>query len=153
MEDTGVFKRPKDVGVAVEYVNPSFLIKKGIGGDRLVVTFAGVGKYSKPQPSLMPNVDSTLRHIAQWRYIKSQIWKCVQIPHTEASMKYFWVVTPFRGVRVYVRWAMGMPGSGTALEELMCWVLGNLLKEGILAKLADDLYCGADTLEELLHNW
>ena len=31
--------------------------------------------------------------------------------------------TPFRGVRMYARSAMGMPGSETALEELMCSAL------------------------------
>ena len=48
---------------------------------------------------------------------------------------------------------MGMPGSETALEELMCLVLGDLVAEGIVAKLADDLYCGGNTPEELLNNW
>ena len=68
-------------------------------------------------------------------------------------MKYCGVVTPFRGVRVYTRSAMGMPGSETALEELMCRIIGDCLKDGIAAKLADDLYCGADSPEELLLNW
>ena len=35
----------------------------------------------------------------------------------------------------------------------MCRVLGDCLQDGIAAKLADDLYCGADTPEELLQNW
>ena len=40
---------------------------------------------------------------------------------------------------------MGMPGSETALEELMCCILGNLLQDGIVTKLADGLYCGGGT--------
>ena len=60
---------------------------------------------------------------------------------------------PFRGVRIYTRCAMGMPGSETALEELMCRVLGDLLQEGVVAKLADDLYCGGNSPQELLDNW
>ena len=48
---------------------------------------------------------------------------------------------------------MGMPGSETAQEELMCRVLGDLIHEGVVSKFADDLYCGADLPEELLHNW
>ena len=68
-------------------------------------------------------------------------------------MKYCGVATPFKGVRVYVRSAMDMPGSETALEEFMCRVLGNLLQEGIVVKLADDLYCGGNTPSELLENW
>lgn len=47
---------PEDVGVTVEYFNPSFLVKKPSGGFRLVMAFSDVGQYSKPQPSLMPDV-------------------------------------------------------------------------------------------------
>ena len=35
----------------------------------------------------------------------------------------------------------------------MCKVLGDLLHEGIIAKLADDLFCGGQTSEELYDNW
>ena len=55
-------------------------------------------------------------------------------------MKYCGVATPFRGVRVYAGSAMGMPDSQTALEELMCRALGVLIHEGVVAKIADDLY-------------
>ena len=69
LEQLGVFQRPEDVGITVEYLNPSFLVKKPNGGSRLVTAFADVGRYSKPQPSLLPDVDSTLRRIAQWSHI------------------------------------------------------------------------------------
>ena len=58
LQQLGVFKHPEDVGVSVEYLNPSFLVKKPSGSFRLVTIFADVGRYSTPQPSLMPNVDS-----------------------------------------------------------------------------------------------
>ena len=48
---------------------------------------------------------------------------------------------------------MGMPGSETVLKELMFRVLGNCIQDGIVAKLADDLYCGGNTLDELFSNW
>ena len=35
----------------------------------------------------------------------------------------------------------------------MCRVLGDLLQEGVVAKLADDLYCGDNSPQELLGNW
>ena len=124
LEIMGVFVRPEDVPVNVEYLNPSFLIKKRSGGHRLVTAFSDVGRYSKPQPSLMPDVDVTLRKIAQWQYIATTDLskELYQIPLSRESMKYCGVVTPFRGVRVYARSAMGMPGSETALEELLCRV-------------------------------
>ena len=155
LEAMGVFKHPADIGISVEYLNPSFLVKKASGGFRLVTAFAEVGKYAKPQPSLMPDVDSTLRQIGQWKYIiVSDLSKAFyQIPLAEESMKYCGVATPYKGVRVYTRCAMGMPGSETALEELLCKVLGDLLQEGCVARLADDLFCGGQTIPELFHNW
>ena len=154
LETMGVFVRPEDVPVNVEYLNPSFLIKKRSRGHRLVTAFSDVGRYSKPQPSLMPDVDGTLRKIAQWQYIATTDLSNAfyQIPLSRDSMKYCGVVTPFRGVRVYARSAMGMPGSETALEELLCRVLGDLLEEGVVAKLADDIYCGGNTIAELQRN-
>lgn len=155
LEAVGVFQRPEDAGISVEYLNPSFLVRKPNGGSRLVTAFSDVGRYSKPQPSLMPDVDSTLRQIACWKYIVvSDLTSAFyQIPLAKESMKFCGVATPFRGVRVYTRCAMGMPGSETALEELMCRVLGDLLQDGVVAKLADDLYCGGNSPEELLDNW
>ena len=95
----------------------------------------------------MPDVDSTLRTIAQWKYIiKTDLTNAFyQIPLAKQSMKFCGVATPFRGLRVYTRCAMGMPGSETALEELMCRVVENFIQDGSVAKLADDLYCGGNT--------
>ena len=154
LEAQGIFRRPEDLKVVVEYLNPS-LMKKRNGGFRLVTAFTNVDRYSKPQPSLMPDVDSTLLRIAHWKYIivsdLSQAF--YQFPLSRRSMKYCGVVTPFKGVRVYTRCAMGIPGSETALEELMCRVLGDLLQEGSVAKIANDLYCGGNSPQELLVNW
>ena len=103
----------------------------------------------------MADVDSILRTVAQWKYIiKSDLTSAFyQIPLAKESMKYCGVATHFKGVRVYTRYAMGMLGSETALEELICRILGDLFQEGSVAKLADDLICGGDTIDELLRNW
>ncbi|VDH89834.1 Hypothetical predicted protein [Mytilus galloprovincialis] len=136
------------------HINPSFLAKKASGDFRLVTAFVDVGRYSEQQPSLMPDVDSTLRTIAQWKYIiKSDLTSVFyQIPLAKDSMKYCGVATPYRGVCVYTRCAMRMPGSETALEELMCRIMEDFLQKGCVAKLADDLFCGSNTPEELLYN-
>ena len=44
LEAMGVFKRPEDIGISVEYLNPSFLVKKPSGGTRQVTAFADVGR-------------------------------------------------------------------------------------------------------------
>ena len=56
LESQGVFLGPDDLKVMVEYLNPSFLVKKKNGGFRLVTAFTDVGQYSKPQHSIMPDV-------------------------------------------------------------------------------------------------
>ena len=95
LESQGIFQPPESVGVTVEYLNPSFLVKKPNGGHRLVTAFADVGRYSKPQPSLLPDVDSTLRAIAKWKYIivTDLTSAFYQIPLAKTSMKYCGVVT------------------------------------------------------------
>lgn len=151
LEEMGVFKKPEDLGITVEYLNASFLVNKPSGGTRLVTAFTDVAKYSKPQPSLLPDVDSTLRIIGSWKFIcETDLTKAYhQLPLSNSSLKYCGVATPYRGIRVYVRSAMGMPGSETALEELMCRILGDELVSGSVAKIADNLYCGGETPEEL----
>ena len=155
LERLGVFAKPEDVGVNIEYLNPSFLVKKGDNNFRLVTAFTEVGKYCKPQPTLLPTVDSTLRSIAHWKYIIKTDLKSAyyQIPLSVESMKYCGTSSPFKGSRVYTRCAMGMPGSESALEELLSRIIGELIAKGIVVKMADDLYCGGQTEEELLRNW
>ena len=155
LEAQGVFAKPEQVNVTVEYLNLSFLVKKPSGGTRLVTSFGEVGQYSKPSPSLMPNVDNVLRDIARWKYIAVTDLKqsFYQIPLAQSSMKYCGVTTPYKGIRVYTRSAMGMPGSETCLEELMSRVMGDFIQDGWVAKIADDLYVGGDTPEELLEHW
>ena len=155
LEASGVFAKPEDLGITAEYLNPSFLVKKPSGGYRLVTSFGEVGRYAKPQPALMPDVNTTLQTISQWSYlIKTDLSQAFfQIPLSKDSWKYCGVATPFKGIRVYTRTAMGMPGSETALEELMSRVLGHLIQEGVVAKIADDLYCGGHTPTELYDSW
>ena len=86
----GVFSRPEDIGVNVEYVNPSFLIKKSSGGHRLVTSFGQVAEFAKPQPTVTSNVEDVLQQIGQWKYlIKSDLKSAYyQAPLHKDSMKY-----------------------------------------------------------------
>ena len=134
----------------------SFLVPKpGTEDFRLVTAFTEIGEFSKPQPSVMPNVEATLRTIGHWKYlIKTDLKQAYfQIPLSKESKRYAGTASPFKGVRVYNRAAMGLPGSETALEELMNRVAGELIMEGCAAKVADDCYCGGDTIDSALSAW
>ncbi|KAJ8396457.1 hypothetical protein AAFF_G00017630 [Aldrovandia affinis] len=129
LEGMSVFKKPEDVDVSVEYVNPSFLIKKPGGGFRLVTAFSDVGRYSKPQPSLMPDVDSTLRLIAQWKYIiATDLTKAFyQIPLSRDSWKYCGVVTPFKG-----RCGLNLSATKTTIAPVQTSILGWVWRQGTI---------------------
>jgi len=45
-----------------------------------------------------------------------------------------------------------MPGSETALKELMCGVLDHLLEESIIARIADDPYYRENSPHEHKHH-
>ena len=80
----------------------------------------------------MPDVDTTLRTIAPWRYlIKTDLNIAFHHipPPLLVSLKYCGVANSFRGIRVYKRSAMGMPGAETTFEEMMCRVLGDFIQE------------------------
>jgi len=66
LEATSFFAKPEQVNVHVKYLNTSFLVKKPNCGSRLVTSFREDAQYSKPQPSLIPNVDAVLREIGKW---------------------------------------------------------------------------------------
>ena len=76
-----------------------------------------------------------------------------QLELIKASKRYCGVHTPFKGIRVYNRGVMGLPGVESALEELTCLVLGDLVKEGRVCKLADDLIIGGSTVQETLETF
>ena len=155
LELEGVFARPEDVGVVVEHVSPSFLVKKGSGGYRLVTAFSSIGEYCKTLPTVMPTVESTLRVISGWKFlIKTDLRDSFyQIPLDQESRKWCATPTPFRGLRVYLVAAQGMPGSSETLEELMSTILGHLIQAGVVAKIADDLYVGGQNISELFTSW
>ena len=144
MEQQGVLARPEYVGVAVEHVSPSFLVRKPSGGHHLVTAFTTTGEYSKTLPTVMPSVEETLRTIPKCKYIIATDLcdAFYQIPREEDSRKLCSTATPFKVLRVYTVSAQFIPGSSATLEEMLCTVLGPLIQEGVVAKIADDLYVG-----------
>ena len=155
LESQGVLARPEDLDIKVEHVSPSFLVKKPGGGHRMVTAFTNISTYTKPIPSKITSTSDVLQFLAQWRFIlKSDMSsQFFQLPMCKDSLKYLGVVTPYKGIMVYTRAAMGMPGSTECLDQLMFRILGNLIYEGVVMKIADDLYVGGNDVQSLLYNW
>lgn len=155
LEDMGVLAKPEDLGIVVEYSSPSFLVKKPDNSERVVTAFNTIGTYARPPPSQATSIDRVMAFLAHFKFIiKTDMTKqFFQLLMNRSSLKYLGTLTPFKGLRVYTRAAMGMPGSTEHLDELMSRVLGDLLQEGAAMKIADDLYTGGNTIHELIHNW
>ena len=155
LEALGVLAKPEDVGVDVVYSSPSLLVKKPAGGYRLCTAFNELGQYSRILPTASTSPNEVLRKLSGWKYmIKSDLTKSFfQIPVCRSSMKYLGTPTPFKGLRVYTRSAMGMPGSSEYLQELMSRVLGDFVQEGFVILLADDINVCGNSEEEVLANW
>jgi len=155
LEELGVLARPEEVGVVVEHVSPSFLVKKANGDFRLVTAFNSVAAYAKPVPTKSTSCDDILRFLAGYQYIiKTDMTKqFFQLPMTKSSMKYLGVLTPYKGIRLYTRAAMGMPGSTEHLDELTSRIFGDMVQAGKVIRIADDLYAGANTIADLLAVW
>ena len=156
LEALGVLARPEDLGISVKYVSPSFLRRKPCGGQRFVTAFNELGQYVRLPPSVTTSPNDVLRRISSWKYlVQSDLTKSFyQIPVTKESLPFLGTVTPFKGVRVYTRSAMGMPGSSESLQELVSRVLGDYVQEGWLVTIHDDIYVGSeDSHDELLARW
>ena len=155
LESLGVLAKPEDVGVDVQFASPSFLVKKPNGSFRFVTAFNELCQYTKVLPVISQGCDDVPRRLSSWRYIiKSDLTKSFfQISLEKGSIPYLAIATPFKGLRVYLRFAMGMPGSSEHLQELTAHVFGDFIQEGFVLVLADDLHICGNTIDELYYNW
>ena len=155
LESLGVLVKPEDLGITVVHTSPSFLVRKPRGGHRLVTSFVEINKFIKPLPTKLTSADEALRIIAQWKHIIVSDLKSAffQIEVTKDSIKWLGTVTPYKGIRVYTRAAMGLRNSSEYLDEILARVLGDLIARQIVVKIADDLIIGGNTVDELLSNY
>ena len=69
------------------------------------------------------------------------------------AMPWLGVQTPFGGMRVMSRSGQGLGGMAEEFDELMAKILKNELKDGICAKIVDDLYVGGANQREAAENY
>ena len=76
-----------------------------------------------------------------------------QIPLAKGSVPYLGTVTPFKGLRVYLHTAMGMPDLLESFQELISRNFGDFITEGSLTVIEDDLFISGNSEEEILRNY
>ena len=101
LEKLGVLAKPEN-----------FLLKKPDGGFRFVTAFNNLSQYVCLPPTATMSCDDVFRRLSTFKYvIKTDFTKSFfQISLAKDSFPYLATVAPFRGLRVYLTSAMGMPG-------------------------------------------
>ena len=129
LEKKGVLVPPEAIGVVPLHVSPSFLVKKSNGDWRFVTAFNDLSAFCRLPPSKASKINDVLQKIGSYKYIiKTDLTSIFfQIKMSDSSIPYLGTLTPFKGVRVYARAAMGMPGSSEYLDELMSVLLERCL--------------------------
>ena len=156
LERLGVLGKPEDYGITVKHVSPSFLVKDAKSGKtRLVTAFNSLSPYVRLPPTASVSCEDTLRRLSSFKFlIKTDLTKAFfQMELSDESLPYLGTVTPYKGLRIYLRPPMGMPGSSEYLQELLQRICGDFLQEGFLLLNHDDMFVGGDTFELLLTNW
>ena len=153
--DNGVLKKPEEVGVDVVHTSPSFLVKNPDGSHRMVTSFTELNKYIHTLPTKLSTSKEVFSAISRWKYIIKTDLKSAyyQMKIADGAQKWLGTVSPFKGVFVYDRGSMGLRNMSEFLEELMSRIFGDYIMEGFMAKDADDLFIGGETIDELLQNW
>ena len=151
----GVLAKPEDVGVHLKHVSPSFLVNNPSGGHRFVTAFTELGQYIRIPPTVSRSCNDVLRKLSSWKYmIKCDLKKSFyQIQVTKESIPFLGTVTPFKGLRVYLRAAMGMPGASESLEELVSRVFGDFIQACFFIHQHDDIHVCSNTIPNLIVNW
>ena len=121
----------------------------------MVTSFTELNKFVRPMPTKMSTTSDVLRSVSRWKYIIKTDLKSAyyQMKMDKESMAWLGTNSPFKGMYVYATAAMGLRNMAEYLEEMVSRIFGDMIAEGIVDKVADDLQVGGTTVKELLANW
>ena len=166
MKQQNVLADPAQIDVQPLLLNNAWIVKKASAGNRpweecsvndvrLVVGFDFLNKYLQNPPGEVTKPEKIFASVASWKYMAEIDAKdCYfQIPlrangRHKKLLAYMCIKTAL-GTLCFTRAAMGLLGMDVFQDEMMQRVFGDLILQGKLVTLADNIYFGADTLEGL----
>lgn len=166
LTEKGVLGIPQDHNVNIQYCSPSFLVRKpraknkskndlGPSDVRLVVNFAKINDYLKNLPTPITKPKDIFSTLGKWNYIiVMDLHSGFFQNHMDIDdAEWLGITTPFGGLRFMRRSGQGLLGQSEELDELLCKVLGPEMSNGIVARLADDLYVGGVDPQQTADNY
>ena len=167
MVKKGVLIDPYELGIQPVIVNDAWVVKKQGSAHlkwedctekdvRMVTGFDPVNKYLSPIPSKANDPMTIYTHLATWKYLgeldfADMYWQLrfnLETMREKRQLEYLCIRT-VGGVLAYARGPNGLLGMDAVTDELTDKLLGDLVLEGKVVKLADNVYFGAETIQEL----
>ena len=165
MKQKGVLIDPYKLGVQPSLILDSWVVKKpayaNLSWDkceekhvRLVTGFDPLNKFLKQIPPKASNPMNVYTSIASWNYMgeidfSDMYWQMkirLDTQQDKQQLQYLCIRTAC-GTLAYARAPMGLIGMDSVQEELTDKLLGDLVITGKVAKVADNIYFGSNSLE------
>ena len=154
MESMGVLAKPEDVGITPRNVHTSYLVPKTDGSFRFVTDFTSLLPFIGKLEVVAPSISEAKRMISSFKYhVELDLTHCFwQGQMSAKDSQYLATPHPFQGLRVYVREPQGIRNASEHNSERLARVFGDLEQQGRMCRMADGLYIGGKSIEELLGN-
>ena len=154
METMGVLAKPEDVGIIPRNVHTSYLVPKTDGRYRFVTDFTNLLPFIGKLEVVTPSISHAKRVLSTFKYhIELDLSHCFwQGSMSPSDSQYLATPHPFGGLRVYTREPQGIRNASEHNSERLARIFGDLERDQKMCRMADGLYIGGSTLEELSNN-
>ena len=154
MEKMGVLAKPEDIGVIPKNVHTSYLVPKTDGRYRFVTDFTNLLPFIGKLEVITPSISQAKRIISDFKFhaeldLSHCFWQGSMSP---SDSQYLATPHPFGGLRVYCREPQGIRNASEHNSERLARIFGDLEMDRKMCRMADGLYVGGSTLEELSDN-
>ena len=148
----------------LEYCTPCMLVPKASAKNKETLThedYRFVQLHNKQndwistQPARSVNIPDVLYEIGQWNYIIETdlfhgFWQRTTAKNKLPQCAFH---SPFKGTFVMLKGSQGRKNESEQLDEWLFQILGDLIQEGKVLKLHDDIRVGGKTIDEALNNY
>lgn len=154
MESWGVLKKPHDLGITVRNVHTSYLVPKTDGSYRFVTDFTSLLPFIGKVEVLTTTIPQAKRILSSFKhFVELDLSHCFwQGCMSAEDSAYLATPHPFGGLRVYAREPQGIRNASEHNSERLSVIFGDLEQQKKMTRMADGLYIGGETLEELSEN-
>ena len=154
MERMGVLCRPEDLNITPRNVHTSYLVPKSDGTYRFVTDFTNLLPFIGKLEVVSPSISQAKRILSSFKYhveldLSHCFWQGSIHPH---DSQYLATPHPFGGLRVYRKEPQGIRNASEHNSERLARIFGDLEMNKQMCRMADGLYIGGQSLDELSAN-